>query len=170
MPSISSESICSLPSWAIYYSTIPWSKKNCKYFILHFHCTAHNSTKCLNCHYITPDRSLSTHFPVNWHNDERVKIDRKSWKSDYLRFIHNRAFILFHMQSKLDKSNYKKYTKTILQHNWAPSLSQGLRGRQVSPLQWLSPGWWKIPPSVTMLPLGRKSMSGTEFLKYCYIN
>lgn len=81
-------------SWAIYYSTIPWSKKNCKYFIEHFHCTAHNSTKCLNCHYTTPDRSLSTHFPVNWHNDERVKIHRKSWKFDYLRFIHNHAFIL----------------------------------------------------------------------------
>lgn len=84
-------------SWAIYYSTIPWSKKNYKYFIVHFHCTAHNSTKCLNCHYSTPDRSLSTHFPVNWHNDERVKIDRKSWKSDYLGFIHNHAFILSHM-------------------------------------------------------------------------
>lgn len=84
-------------SWAIYYSTIPWSKRNCKYSILHFHCTAHNSTKCLNCHHATPDKRLSTHFPVNWHNDERVKIDRKSWKSDYLRFIHNHAFVLSHM-------------------------------------------------------------------------
>lgn len=67
-------------SWAIHYSTTPWPKNNCKYFILHFYCTKHNSTKCLSCHYVTPDRSLSTHLCVNWDNDERVKTDRKSWK------------------------------------------------------------------------------------------
>lgn len=84
-------------SWAIHYSTIPWPKNNCKYFILHFYCTEHNSTKCSNCHYITPDRSLCTHFHINCNNDGRVIIDSKSWKSDDLRFIHKHAFTLLHI-------------------------------------------------------------------------
>lgn len=84
-------------SEAIYYSTTPWPKNNCEYFILHFFCTEHNSTKCLNCHGIAPDRSLSTHFHVIWGNDERVQIDRKYWKVDDLRFTHKHAFILLHI-------------------------------------------------------------------------
>lgn len=57
---------------------------------------------------------------VNW--DERMRVDRKSWKS--MRFIQKYAFVSFHICKTRSNTNYSKYIRTILQRNWALSLSQ----------------------------------------------